>query len=80
MNTTRQRSWNSFAEFCAIIAVLICQPLRAGTTSDDRAADDVWTGRKRFEDGMVEVITRRDGSWRIGWGQNTRFTERPPAK
>jgi uncharacterized protein (TIGR02246 family) len=92
---------------------------------------EVWTGRKKFEDGMVEVhktvyansiqrerleeltfvgpdaavmrfhseltgdtrypgkvvqsrkilvVTRRDGMWRIGWGQNTRFTERPPAK
>jgi uncharacterized protein (TIGR02246 family) len=92
---------------------------------------EVWTGRKRFEDGMVEVhktvyansmqrerleelafvgpdaavmrfqseltgdtrylgkvvqsrkilvLTRRDGTWRIGWGQNTRFTERPPSR
>ena len=92
---------------------------------------EVWTGRTRFEDGMVEVhktvyansiqrerleeltfvgpdaavmrfhseltgdtrypgkvvqsrkiliVTRRDGIWRIGWGQNTRFTERPPAR
>ena len=92
---------------------------------------DVWTGRQRFEDGMVEVhktvyansiqrerleeltfvgpdaavmrfhseltgdtryagkvvqsrkilvVTRRDGIWAIGWGQNTRFAERPPAK
>jgi uncharacterized protein (TIGR02246 family) len=92
---------------------------------------EVWTGRQRFEDGMVEVhktvyanstqrerleelafvgpdaavmrfhseltgdtrypgkvvqsrkiliVTRRDGMWRIGWGQNTRFSERPPAK
>ena len=92
---------------------------------------EVWTGRKRFEDGMVEVhktvyansmqrerleelafvgpdaavmrfhseltgdtryagkvvqsrkilvLTRRDGIWRIGWGQNTRFTERPPGR
>jgi uncharacterized protein (TIGR02246 family) len=92
---------------------------------------EVWTGRKKFEDGMVEVhktvyansiqrerleeltfvgpdaavmrfhseltgdtrypgktvqsrkilvVARRDGMWRIGWGQNTRFTERPPAK
>jgi uncharacterized protein (TIGR02246 family) len=92
---------------------------------------EVWTGRKKFEDGMVEVhktvyansiqreqleeltfvgpdaavmrfhseltgdtrypgqvvqsrkilvVTRRDGIWRIGWGQNTRFTERPPAQ
>lgn len=91
---------------------------------------EVWTGRQKFEDGMVEVhktvyansvqrerleelrfvgpdaavmrfhseltgdtrypgkvvesrkilvVTRRDGNWRIGWGQNTRFTERPPA-
>ena len=91
---------------------------------------EVWTGRKKFEDGMVEVhktvyansiqrerleeltfvgtdaavmrfhseltgdtrypgkavqsrkilvLTRRDGVWRIGWGQNTRFTERPPS-
>jgi uncharacterized protein (TIGR02246 family) len=92
---------------------------------------EVWIGRKRFENGMVEVhktvyansiqherleeltfvgpdaavmrfhseltgdtrypgtvvqsrkilvVTRRDGIWRIGWGQNTRFTERPPAR
>ena len=92
---------------------------------------EVWTGRKRFEDGMVEVhktvyansiqrerleeltfigpdaavlrfhseltgdtrypgqviqsrktlvVTRRGGTWGIGWGQNTRFTERPAAK
>jgi uncharacterized protein (TIGR02246 family) len=92
---------------------------------------EVWTGRKKFEDGMVEVhktvyansvqrerleeltfigpdaavmrfhseltgdtrypgkvvesrkilvATRRDAIWRIGWGQNTRFTERPPAR
>ena len=89
---------------------------------------EVWTGRKKFEDGMVEVhktvyakstqrerleeltfvgpdaavmrfhseltgdtrypgkvvqsrkilvVARKDGVWRIGWGQNTRFTERP---
>ena len=92
---------------------------------------EVWTGRKRFEEGMTEVhktvyatsvqrerleeltfvgpdaavmrfhseltgdtrypgkvvqsrkilvATRRDNVWRIGWGQNTRFTERPPPK
>lgn len=92
---------------------------------------EVWTGRKKFEDGMVAVhktvyansiqrerleeltfvgpdaavmrfhseltgdtrsqgkvvqsrkilvVTRRDGMWRIGWGQNTRFAERPPGK
>jgi len=92
---------------------------------------EVWIGRKKFEDGMVEVhktvyansiqreqleeltfvgpdaaimrfrseltgdtrypgqvvqsrkillVTRQGGTWRIGWGQNTRFTERPPAK
>jgi uncharacterized protein (TIGR02246 family) len=92
---------------------------------------EVWTGRKKFEDGMVEVhktvyansiqrerleelafvgpdaavmrfhseltgdkrypgkvvqsrkilvVTRQDGIWRIGWGQNTRFTERPPTR
>jgi uncharacterized protein (TIGR02246 family) len=92
---------------------------------------EVWTGRKKFEDGMTEVhktvyaksvqherleeltfvgpdaavmrfrseltgdtrypgkvvqsrkilvVTRRDGIWRIGWGQNTRFSERPPAR
>lgn len=92
---------------------------------------EVWTGRKRFEDGMAEVhktvyansmqrerleelafvgpdaavmrfhskltgdarypgkvvqsrkilvLARRDGVWRIGWGQNTRFTGRPPAR
>jgi uncharacterized protein (TIGR02246 family) len=92
---------------------------------------EVWTGRKRFQDGMVEVhktvyansnqreyleelaflgpdaavmrfrseltgdarypgqvvqsrkiliVTRNHGQWRISWGQNTRFTERPPAR
>ena len=107
----------------------------AGLFHDDAVwvlwTGEVWTGRQRFEDGMVEVhktvyassvqrerleeltfvgpdaavmrfhseltgdtrypgkvvesrkilvVTRRGGSWRIGWGQNTRFTERPPAK
>lgn len=92
---------------------------------------EVWIGRQKFEDGMVEVhktvyansiqrerieeltfvgpdaavmrfhseltgdtrypgkavqsrkilvVTRREGIWGIGWGQNTRFVERPPAK
>ena len=40
------------------------------------------TGDTRYPGKVVQsrkilVVTRRDGIWRIGWGQNTRFTERP---
>jgi hypothetical protein len=28
----------------------------------------------------ILLVTWRDGIWRIGWGQNARFTERPPFK
>lgn len=43
------------------------------------------TGDTRYPGKVVQsrkilVVTRLDGIWRIGWGQNTRFTERPPVK
>lgn len=44
------------------------------------------TGDTRYPDRTVRsrkilVLTRVDGTWRIGWGQNTRFTSdmQPPA-
>jgi uncharacterized protein (TIGR02246 family) len=40
-------------------------------TGDTRAADKVVRSRK------ILVVTRRDDVWRIGWGQNTRFADRP---
>lgn len=41
-------------------------------TGDTRHPDKTIRSRK------ILVITRHDGAWRIGWGQNTRFTDRPP--
>lgn len=43
------------------------------------------TGDTRYPGTIVQsrkilVLTRRQGTWRISWGQNTRFTERPPVK
>jgi uncharacterized protein (TIGR02246 family) len=43
------------------------------------AGDTRYPG-KVVQSRKILVVTRRDGSWRIGWGQNTRFTERPPVK
>jgi hypothetical protein len=43
-------------------------------TGDTRSPGKVLQSRK------ILVVTRRDGRWRIGWGQNTRFAERPPGK
>jgi hypothetical protein len=36
-------------------------------TGDERAPEKLIRSRK------IMVMTKRDGSWKIGWGQNTRF-------
>jgi uncharacterized protein (TIGR02246 family) len=41
------------------------------------AGDTRYPG-KTVESRKILVVTRRDGIWRIRWGQNTRFTEQPP--
>ena len=38
-------------------------------TGDERRPGEVVRSRK------ILVVTRRDGIWRIGWGQNTRFAD-----
>jgi uncharacterized protein (TIGR02246 family) len=38
-------------------------------TGDERAPDKVVRSRK------ILVVTRREGAWKIGWGQNTRFAD-----
>ena len=40
-------------------------------TGDTRQPDKVVRSRK------ILIVTRRDGTWRIGWGQNTRFADQP---
>lgn len=41
-------------------------------TGDERSPDKVIRSRKFL------VVTRRDGSWRVGWGQNTRLADTTP--
>jgi uncharacterized protein (TIGR02246 family) len=41
-------------------------------TGDARAPEKLVRSRK------IMVVTRRDGSWKIGWGQNTRFADSVP--
>ena len=41
-------------------------------TGDARAPDKVIRSRK------VLVVTRREGKWKIGWGQNTRLADTTP--
>ncbi len=41
------------------------------------------TGDERFPDKVVRsrkflVLTRREGTWRVGWGQNTRLADSTP--
>ena len=43
-------------------------------TGDTRSPDKVVHSRK------ILVVTRRDGVWAIGWGQNTRFANPPSSK
>ena len=44
----------------------------ATLTGDTRAPDKVVRSRK------ILVVTRRDGAWGIGWGQNTRLADSTP--
>src|SRR5262245_3258873 len=41
-------------------------------TGDERAPDKVIRSRK------VLIVTKRNGNWRIGWGQNTRLADTTP--
>jgi uncharacterized protein (TIGR02246 family) len=41
-------------------------------TGDERAPDKLIRSRK------VLIVTRRDGSWKVGWGQNTRLADSTP--
>ena len=41
-------------------------------TGDERAPDKLVRSRKFL------VVTKRDGTWRIGWGQNTRLADTVP--
>jgi uncharacterized protein (TIGR02246 family) len=43
-------------------------------TGDTRSPDKVVHARK------ILVVTRRNGIWAVGWGQNTRFADPPPSK
>ena len=48
--------------------VRFCSTLRG----DARAPDKLVRSRK------ILLVTRRDGAWKIGWGQNTRFADATP--
>ena len=41
-------------------------------TGDERAPDKVIRSRKFL------VVTKRDGKWKVGWGQNTRLADSTP--
>jgi uncharacterized protein (TIGR02246 family) len=41
-------------------------------TGDERTPDKIVRSRK------VLVVTKRDGMWRVGWGQNTRLADTVP--
>jgi uncharacterized protein (TIGR02246 family) len=41
-------------------------------TGDERSPDKVIRSRKFL------VVTKRDGTWRVGWGQNTRLADTTP--
>ena len=41
-------------------------------TGDERAPDKVIRSRKFL------VVTKRDGNWKVGWGQNTRLADNTP--
>lgn len=41
-------------------------------TGDERSPDKLVRSRKFL------VVTRRDGAWKIGWGQNTRLADSTP--
>ena len=41
-------------------------------TGDERYPDQVVRSRK------ILIVTKRDGAWRVGWGQNTRLADTTP--
>jgi uncharacterized protein (TIGR02246 family) len=41
-------------------------------TGDERSPDKIVRSRK------ILIVTRRQGSWRVGWGQNTRLADTTP--
>ena len=41
-------------------------------TGDERAPDKVIRSRK------VLIVNKREGKWKIGWGQNTRLADTTP--
>ena len=41
-------------------------------TGDERAPDKIIRSRKFL------VVTKRDGNWKVGWGQNTRLADSTP--
>jgi ketosteroid isomerase-like protein len=41
-------------------------------TGDERAPEKLIRSRK------ILIVTRREGDWKIGWGQNTRFQDSAP--
>ena len=41
-------------------------------TGDTRAPDKLVRSRK------ILIVTKRDGAWKVGWGQNTRFQDATP--
>ena len=41
-------------------------------TGDERDPDKVVRSRK------ILIVTKRDGAWRVGWGQNTRLADTTP--
>ncbi|HSL20351.1 MAG TPA: SgcJ/EcaC family oxidoreductase [Vicinamibacterales bacterium] len=41
-------------------------------TGDERAPDKIIRSRK------ILIVTKRDGAWKVGWGQNTRLADSTP--
>jgi uncharacterized protein (TIGR02246 family) len=41
-------------------------------TGDERSPDKVVRSRK------ILIVTKREGAWRVGWGQNTRLADTTP--
>jgi uncharacterized protein (TIGR02246 family) len=41
-------------------------------TGDERAPDKVVRSRK------ILIVTKREGTWKVGWGQNTRLADTTP--
>jgi hypothetical protein len=41
-------------------------------TGDERAPDKLIRSRK------ILIVTKREGAWKVGWGQNTRLADTTP--